>query len=59
VFVGILVKAWSYTNDSPSVQLANEQSKTEWYAWRNYKKMSRNILISLLNMVLVFGEGWK
>jgi hypothetical protein len=46
--------SWSYTNDYPSVQLGNGLfSKTEWYAWRNYKNVKKYILISLLNMVLV------
>jgi hypothetical protein len=47
--------SWSYTNDYPSVQLGvTDYSKAKPNGTHGATtKMSRNILISLLNMVLV------
>jgi hypothetical protein len=57
--------SWSYT-DYPSVQLGVTDilSKTEWYAWRNYKKCQKYIDFAAkhgFGGVLVEGwnEGWK
>jgi hypothetical protein len=45
--------SWSYTNDYPSVQLGVTDQKQNRMVHGATTKMSRNILISLLNMVLV------
>jgi hypothetical protein len=58
--------SWSYTNDYPSVQLGvtDYSSKTEWYAWRNYKNVKKYIDFAAehgFGGVLVEGwnEGWE
>jgi hypothetical protein len=47
--------SWSYTNDYPSVQLGvtDYSKQNRMVRMAQLQKMSRNILISLLNMVLV------